>query len=685
MALSAIGNRREASGRRDGLLSSLAFQSNLARSGKYRADVDGLRAVAVLSVLFFHAQILHSQGGFVGVDVFFVISGYLITTLIARDMEESKFSFASFYERRMRRIFPALFGVLFFCIVAAAVLFSPQDLLIFGKTLLATTFFASNIYFWLNAPKFGYFSNVSLYQALLHTWSLAVEEQFYLVFPAVLLLVFRWAKHRIRVWLWILTAVSFGLNLWATAHRPVAAFYLSVPRAWELLMGGLLAAKAVPALHNQTARNAAGLLGLGMVIFAVFTFDSATAFPGFNALLPCVGTWLVIYAGEQGRSFVKTALSVRPLVFIGIISYSLYLWHWPLLVFTRYFVAGELTGAEAAGVLACSAVMAFISFEYIERPFRGSGSSFTRRQIFALGLTASMISAAAGLIAYLTQGVPLRYSATTRQLVAENMSRRDDYDQSCGNWRIDAHSLADIRFCSLGNPSSEKIMFWGDSHVEQLYPAVTEIYNAGDLRSQGALFVIANGCLPATHLNSIGGYHCDTFSRLAMVRAEMKDIDTVFIGFDTWWAENDGFICLSVNGRCTKNLSSAETMRQFLAELSENIRTLRDLGKRVIVSLPFPMYDKSIPELEMRNAVFGRFGLGGKATDFTSPTVREEIRSTAIAAGAQTFDPRASLCDQHGCVTEVKGVSIYIDSHHLAASQVGILKDNLRQVLQQSR
>ncbi|HTW49418.1 MAG TPA: acyltransferase family protein [Acidobacteriaceae bacterium] len=682
MATPAITTSRESPARRKGFLTAIAFQSSLARSGKYRADVDGLRAVAVLAVMFFHAKIFGCSGGFVGVDVFFVISGYLITSLIAKDLADGNFSFISFYERRMRRIFPALFGVLLFCIPIAFVIFSPQELLAFGKSLAATTFFVSNFYFWRNAFAFGYFANSSQYQTLLHTWSLAVEEQFYIVFPAVLALLFRWRRKLLNPLLLFFAAASFALNVWGTWHKPVPAFYLFIPRAWELLIGALLATRAVPPLRSRAAREVAGLLGLCMIAAAVFTLSSATRFPGFSVLMPCVGAWLLIYAGENGPTTIRALLSFRPLVFIGIISYSLYLWHWPLLVFSRYFSAGDLTGAQTAIVLLASAIMAFVSFEYIERPFRGAQSSFTRRQIFALGLAASIVSAAIGFTASLTHGLPQRYSPHTRQLVAENMARQDDYDNSCGNWRTEIHTLADVNFCQVGSASSKKIMFWGDSHVGQIMPLVRTLYREGDLQGDGALFAIADGCLPSAQMNTIGGYHCDTFAKFAIQRARESDIDAVFIGFDTWWYNHDAVECLSVDGRCTKTLTPAQTDQRLLAELAGDIHALRALGKRVIVCLPFPMYDKSIPLLELRNAVFAGIGLGGKASDFTSPVLREQVRSLAAASGAEIFDPRASLCPTGSCITELNGVSIYIDSHHLAQSQIGILEQNLQQVLQ---
>jgi hypothetical protein len=226
-------------------------------------------------------------------------------------------------------------------------------------------------------------------------------------------------------------------------------------------------------------------------------------------------------------------------------------------------------------------------------------------------------------------------------------------------------------------------MFLGDSHVEQLYPAIKHLYNNGDLENRGVLLGIGNGCLPDEHLNTMGnGFHCDSFSKFVMLRAQKDDIETVFFGFSTWSIQREDVICVSSDGRCVTPLSGEQLRRRFLADFSDEIRKLHDSGKNVIVCLPFPMYDKRIPELEISNAVFGRFGLLETARETTSPMFREEVRAAAVSAGAEIFDPRLSLCQGENCLTQVDGVSIYKDSDHLSGSQVGILERNLREVLQ---
>ncbi len=638
--------------------------------------------MAVLPVVLFHAKVAGFSGGFVGVDIFYVISGYLITSLIADDIAGGRFSFVSFYERRLRRIFPALFAVLFTCILVALVLLVPRDFLSFGKSLIAVALFGSNLLFERQAHAGGYFDRAAEVQVLLHTWSLSVEEQFYLFFPTTLILFAKWKKEKSSQLLFLLAIVSFVLSVWLTRSRPHTAFYNLVPRAWELLMGALLALRTLPPIGHRWLREAASTAGLGLVLIAVFTFTRDTPFPGMTALLPCAGAWLIIYAGESGSSWTTSLLSFSPLVFVGVISYSFYLWHWPLIVFSRYFVAGDLTGVETAAVIAASLMLAVLSYKWIEAPFRGRESRVSRREIFVCGLGATALTLGLGVAIYASHGFPGRYSPTTARLISANTARSDDFQEVCTNWKTDVRSLGDINFCNLGSPSARKIMFWGDSHVQQLYPLIKEMYDNGDLHQRGAVLAIGNACLPAEHLNTIGkGYHCDSFAHFAMIRAEQADIETVFIAFNTWWAVNED-VCASVDGKCVARISPQEAVQRFLQEFDGNIRTLRSHGKRVIISLPFPMYDKSIPEVEMHNAIFGRFGLTENATDITLPSFRDRLSVVAQEAGANIFDPRQSLCPAGSCVFQSEGVSIYKDDNHIAASQIGIFQDALKRVLQ---
>jgi peptidoglycan/LPS O-acetylase OafA/YrhL len=666
----------------------IAFRSQLATSDSYRPDIDGLRALAVLPVLFYHAHLALFPGGYVGVDIFFVISGYLITSIIAPDILLGRFSFATFYERRVRRIFPALFAVVAFSILGAALLFPPMDFVSFGKSLMAMTFFVSNIFFKRQAGSDGYFGDISEMQALLHTWSLSVEEQFYLFFPISLVLVARWVQGRQSLFLLPAILISFLTSVWAVHYKPPAAFYLLVSRAWELLMGSILAIGVVPPLRARTSREIAGLSGLGLILYAVLAFSKDTDFPGVNAVVPCLGAFLILHAGQCGYSFARSILSIRPLVFVGVISYSLYLWHWPILVFGRRFAAGPLTGSETAWAVFLSFLMAFLSFEFIECPFRGRSSRLNRQSVFALAFAASAFSLVVALIIVSQDGIPERYAAPVRDKVLRNVERKGDYQEVCGNWRKDIHAITDITFCNVGASGTHNVLFWGDSHIQQLYPLIEKMYADNTLPYHGAVFVIAAGCPPTERMNNAHrGYHCDSFARFAMQRAEQGDIDTVFIAFSTWWAAQgiEDAICPSVEGTCVATIPREEQLAGVVQELAEHVEMLRNRGKHVIISLPFPLFDKSIPDLEIRNAVFGPLGLVGTATDETDPTARQRVIDVAHASGADIFDPRRSLCHSGACITQLDGISIYRDSTHIAASQIDILEENLEEVLRRGK
>jgi hypothetical protein len=369
---------------------------------------------------------------------------------------------------------------------------------------------------------------------------------------------------------------------------------------------------------------------------------------------------------------------------VGLISYSLYLWHWPLIVFARYFSAGDLTKSQTAAVIALALIAAVISYKFIESPFRGKGSPITRGQVFSFGFAASSGSLALALVIVSLHGFPGRYSGTTREVELGNIARKTDYREVCPNFLADVHILADINFCTFGEDAPKKILFWGDSHVQQLYPLVEKLYTDGSLGGHGAIFAISNGCIPSAELNGLGrARHCNAFANLVMQRAlQESDIDTVFIGFNTWWSIRRT-VCRSFDDKCIESISSENAGRVFLQELGVKIQALRKKGKNVIISLPFPVFNKSIPDLQIRNAVFGRFGVTANAVELTLPSVREDIATLAQNTGAEIFDPRTSLC-RPNCVTELNGLSIYLDQEHLVASQVGILEDNLRQTLDNS-
>lgn len=372
----------------------------------YRAEIDGLRAIALIPVVLFHAGFEWFSGGYVGVDVFFVISGYLITSIILHEKESGNFSFAHFYERRARRILPALFFIMLVCIPFAWLLLLPHELIDFGKSLMATALFSSNILFWLESD---YFAADAELIPLIHTWSLAIEEQFYLFFP--LIMIFFWALGKRRLF-WILSIiaiVSFALSEWGWRHFPEANFYLLPSRAWELMIGALI---AFYLSQNKQAKGYIGelgsIVGLSLILLAVFFLDKTHPFPSLYALSPVIGTALVILFTHR-ETLVYRLLSGKALIFIGLISYSAYLWHQPLFVFTRLYLIEE-PEPWLMGLLSILAiVLAYFSWRFIEAPFRDK-RRFTQKQIFLFGFLGSLLFIGIGATIIIIDGAAFRFS-----------------------------------------------------------------------------------------------------------------------------------------------------------------------------------------------------------------------------------------------------------------------------------
>ena len=428
----------------------------------YRPDIDGLRAIAVVSVIGYHYG-LPVPGGFAGVDIFFVISGYLITAMLVRDVEAGRLSILSFYDRRIRRIVPALLGVMAATLLAGFVLLWPGDYATLGWSALYSAFGAGNLYFLLHT---GYFDQTADLQPLLHLWSLGVEEQFYLVWPLLLLAAGRFTRSRPAL-LGLTAAIlaaSLGYAAFILPLDPKAAFYLPTTRAWELAMGAALVVLprlTLPAL----VRNLAALAGLALLGGWLFVLTDTMAFPGLAAVPACLGAALLIWACEQPTA-VGAALSFRPLRFVGKISYSLYLWHWPVLVLYRHFSEGRAPAPLALVVLFGLAVaLSWLSYRFVEQPFRRV--PWVKWKTISAGVAAAALVAATGAGLGVASGIPARVSAQMRSIAGLEVMWR---------WQCPARkNIAELEgsFCLFGadwDSAPTKVFVWGDSSVEQLAP-----------------------------------------------------------------------------------------------------------------------------------------------------------------------------------------------------------------------
>jgi peptidoglycan/LPS O-acetylase OafA/YrhL len=363
----------------------------MSASVVYRREIDGLRAIAVMPVVLGHAKIAGFSGGFVGVDVFFVISGYLISTIIINDLDTSTFSFWKFYERRARRILPALFFVMALITPFAAMWMMPEDFKNYGQSLVATTLFSNNI---LLAITSGYWDSSTNFKPLLHTWSLGVEEQFYVIFPILLVVIWKSFRNFTLPIIAFFMLASFGLAAWSVIHDPALSFYLLPTRGWELLAGTLTAywiKYRQESNANFQAKQVFSLFGLGMILFSIFVFDESYLSPGPFLLFPVVGSVLVIYCAVDG-TLVQRVLSSSVPVGVGLISYSLYLWHQPLFALARVYAKNSVSTSVYAVLIGITFICAYLTWKFVEAPFRDSSRISFRRTLICLICAATFIA-----------------------------------------------------------------------------------------------------------------------------------------------------------------------------------------------------------------------------------------------------------------------------------------------------
>jgi peptidoglycan/LPS O-acetylase OafA/YrhL len=485
---------------------------------KYRPDIDGLRAIAVISVLAFHTDALKMFGGFVGVDVFFVISGYLISSIVFGEISASRFSIVSFYERRIRRIFPALFAMLMAFSVFAVVYLLPSELVDYSKSLLAATTSSSNFYFWQHS---GYF-DLPTSHPLLHTWSLAVEEQFYIFFPLFLLLIRRFFPQRLRVSVLVLCVVSLALSTVVLPYSEVTAFYMPFTRAWELLLGTMISVGMFPRVHSVWLRNLVTLAGLGMIAYAVFFYSMITPFPGLHALVPCIGSALIIGAGESGTSLVGAALSWRPIVFVGLISYSLYLWHWPVIILQkmgvlfsmnttlphRYALLFPLHRYDTLIEVTISMVLAILSWRFVERPFRNGSLRLSGWSLFTLAGAVMLICIGFSTWTVLAGGFSRRFPVRSTQVASylDKSKRGGDATMRVGTcFLTTADRLGDYKYdlCLRQESGKSNYLLLGDSHSAALWMALSASFPDANIMQASIA-----GCRPFVHPSDSSD--CDT-------------------------------------------------------------------------------------------------------------------------------------------------------------------------------
>ena len=655
----------------------------------YRNDIDGLRALAVMSVLLFHCNLAFS-GGFVGVDIFYVISGYLIVGLIDADLKAGRFSFAEFYARRIRRLYPALFVVLVATSLWAVWRMLWVDLEDYARSLVAAVVYLTNILFYTQS---GYFTEEATIKPLLHTWSLAVEEQFYLLVPALLVVMHRLLAPRWRKALWVILVLgSFALCLILVARDKAAAFYLRPTRAWELGVGGMLALTGSGWLaRSRPLAEASGVLGLAAVLYAMVVLNGNKPFPDVRAAAPVLGAALIIAGGANRRTLVARLLSLSPVVFVGRISYPLYLWHWPLLVMVVYGRFDPLSRREGVGIIVLSFALSVLTWWFVERPIRERRWLAGRAQIFRAGAVASLLAMAVAGGLLLAKGFPGRHDPALVAQVQEHRLLDVTY------WNHDkrachlmpASRLAAGEACIRGAEGvTPSFALVGDSHADAASPGVFAA--AGRLGLSGWQLT-QPGLLLTPGRRPMGVARAGGEKEVMGFLSSHEEIRVILI--TGWWAR-------AITGRSYRDSPTIFVDEEYSGNgLADNPRSFADAMERLAEAFP----DKLIVILD--DVPFGRrmdmksyvraYAVAGKPPHPGIPASEALAQRRVYDPPLQLVDaahanviyrhPFDRLCDDRSCpLFDATGDPIFRDGDHLSRLGGLLLTDAMADILHEA-
>jgi peptidoglycan/LPS O-acetylase OafA/YrhL len=621
------------------------------QSESYRPEIDGLRAVAVLPVIFYHLSATLVPAGFLGVDVFFVISGYLITGLLVADLQNGRFSLWRFYERRARRILPALFLVIAACVLPAAALMLPGQHADFGLAVLAAVGFMSNVLYYGST---GYFMPSAEIMPLLHTWSLAVEEQFYLFFPLILYAAWRFGRRSLPVVVVLFGLASVGFGLWLARSDPAANFYLLPARAWELMAGALVVLwRRPPGILAEIF--AAG--GLAMIVIAYALPDGGSPLPGLPAVLPVVGAALLLWSSSA--SGAGRLLSAAPLRWIGRISYSAYLWHWPIIAFWRLRGGGEMTVASGLLIVLATLALATLTFAFVEQPFRNRGPAgpFPTRALvpFLAVNTAALVMV--GLLPVLSSTIGARSLASDAASIEARLTTNYGLGIACeGSFTLDP---------SCRTSERPEVLLWGDSYAMHLAPA---ILSAGDWG--GMIQMTKSSCAPVLGL-SMAPTEYATDWYIGCLRFN----DEVF----AWLAgaRSVRIVVLSSNLNILFNslrrpdgsvIPESQAMAAVGAALLDTAERIRALGKEVVIISPTPATGTDIGQClaaaELSGGTLAACDFALVDSGNTNRMAIEFLRD--LSAQIPVIDLTTLICPNGQCSTRQGDVFVYRDQGHLS-------------------
>ena len=606
---------------------------------KYRPDIDGLRAFAVLPVIFFHLHLVGFSGGYVGVDIFFVISGYLITGLIYGEMQKKTFSLKTFYIRRIRRIAPALLITLFTVATFSFLILKPEELRSFGLSLALQLISAQNFVFFSEGE---YFLGADL-KPLLHTWSLAVEEQFYLFWPLLLLGIRRFSFKVKLLFIATIMLGSFAVNLGLMGVSPKASFFLLPPRAWELVAGGLIALLETKSqfrkVLSHNLRTLLGLVGFSLICFSIFRLTSETPFPGSAALLPVTGTVFLLISGVGSLTLIGRILSFRPIVLIGLISYPMYLWHWPIISLLHQFRINPSAPLNLVLIIFATVFLSVITYRYIETPIRTKRWLPTTKHLLVVAGSGFVIVASFGTHVFITDGASYRYPSVARNLLTAPLAART---QRCGLIFKVLNPRSPVCTLVADPTATRRVLLWGNSHADHWSGLFTDLAQ----ESSSAFYLNARNCR-ATPDHDFCGNHVQKAIFEFIALEHVTDVVLPSTGYGSYQIADD----------------------VFERNLKDLVQKLAGLGVRTWLVIDIPSGESLSPivayEKNPTNPKLGSIPL----SKYMKTKVREQELFESLSRSfseVRVIDPSLSLCDFESCLGGKNSMAWYRDTSHVS-------------------
>ncbi|WP_100643252.1 acyltransferase family protein [Alteromonas facilis] len=644
----------------------------------YRPDIDGLRAVAVLPVIFFHAGFDFFSGGYLGVDVFFVISGFLITNILLNELYDGRFSIVNFYERRARRILPALFVVLLATTIVGAIFMSPYEFKEYSQSLFSVVLFLSNIFFYL---EIDYFSLAAEEMPLLHTWSLAIEEQYYLLFPPFLFIAYKFGVRIVLYFLVFIAILSFSLMLiQMDSVDNSAAFYWPITRAWELLAGSIC---AIFSSSRSRQFNYIADIGLLILLGSIILWPENTVHPNQLTLLPVVATCLIVlFPNENSISF--KLLSREKVVFIGLISYSLYLWHQPVFAFLRMKTFGHPSLVIFSAAIVVTFFLAIVSYKYIETPFRNK-ARYTRAYVFYLSLFGISFFSLMGLTGHFTQGLPERfvYLEQFEDSIKHSAKRKECHAS-------DRNYITPQDACIYFNHTNVKWATFGDSHTVEPAYALAEMLERKQIGLQHHSY---SGCVPALNFTLKNREMCSQWLNETLTYLEQQsEVENVLVGFRYSYGifgDNVGIYpqipkAIELDIVDSSDINDNEKLELYWLNLSEIISRLVDSNKTVWLLDPIPELPVHISKGANPFSIYGKSTLldlyRATSSEYYHKRhnfILDKLNTLNENKGVRRIRVYDLFCDEDGCPAVIDNKALYFDDDHLSVDGARILFDRL--------